>query len=272
MSDPCLSVVIPVRNGGRTLDVLLEQLLSQEPLEGWQTEIIVGYQDSTDNTLDVATRFGVKVVPNDQLGPAANRNAAVRASRGDLLYFIDADARPARSDLLKCLVAAASRLNEFGACGGPILLDPSQTGNLVALADHAACWFRWHLHRKSGESFFQPSVNLLVPRAVFLGIGGFDDSLWVLEDFDLQQRMKQRGLRIYFDTSLCVLHRARASLRASCRHSWQWGWTARTGFYQKLPRRRLPFQDRPSLFWLNGPLIFWQRIRPVVWQTWLAYR
>ncbi|HUS38693.1 MAG TPA: glycosyltransferase [Pirellulales bacterium] len=338
-----LSVIIPVRNGAGTIGRLLGKLLRQQQPTGWETEIVVGYQQSSDDTLSILEQYhqnaAVKVVPCAGEGPSANRNAAVQQSRGELLYFIDADAVPIEDEFFVRLIDAAGQCEEsgkrpadkiparsaseesvspgaslalraglcgnprtmglrsrrlgahlsddglgvpsygmspapaptkpgvsrsfsFGGLGGPILIDPAQRNNPVALADHYACWFDWHAHRRSGESFFQPTVHLLVPRAVFDAVGGFDERLRVLEDFDFECRIKDLGLKIYFDQTVPIAHEARGSLFNSWRHSWYWGRPAREQFYQRVDHS-YRFADRPRLFWLNLPRLYWRRLHVV---------
>ncbi len=273
-----LSIVIPVRNGAATLGPLLDKLLDLRPPAGWRVEIVVGYQESNDGTLEILVNRGVRVVHCCGTGPSANRNAAVAASCGELLYFLDADACPLDDDFLSRLVQAAGRWHELGALGGPILIEPAQRNHPVALGDHYACWFCWHPHRPSGESFFQPSANLLIPRSVYLAAGGFAEDVQVLEDFDLECRIKQLGLKIYFDRSISITHHARSTLWRSWRHSWHWGVPVRETLYQRI-ERRYAFADQPRWFWINLPRLFLRRLffvsieafRDCWWRTMICY-
>jgi GT2 family glycosyltransferase len=263
-----LSIIVPVRNGGSALAALLDCLATLSVPRDWEKELIVGYQQSTDDTLETLRARDVRIVFDDAVGPSSNRNAATRESDGELLYFIDADALPARSDLLERLIEAATKLDDFGACGGPILIDPAQIDNPIALADHLASWFLWHPHRRSGRSLFQPSTSLLVPRSVFDKVGGFDESLSVLEDFEFEQRIKKLGLAIYFVQPAPVTHRARGTLVSSLRHSWHWGLPVRRDFLGALSKKRFVFRDRPELFWINLPRIYLRRLKLVLRQSW----
>ena len=166
------------------------------------------------------------------------------------------------------LVETAASLDDFGAFGGPILIEPSQNKNPIALADHFACWFVWHPHRPSGPSFFQPSVNLVVPRKIYDTVGNFNEKMHVLEDFEFLQRVKRRGWEIFYDNSLAVTHWARATLADTLRHSWRWGLPVRERFYAQLPEKRFPYLDRPNIFWVNLPIIFLSRLRQVGRQSW----
>lgn len=268
MAERKLSVIIPVRNGAATLPALLDALARQQPIPGWSVEIIAGYTPSSDDTLGILQSRGISVANSDVLGPSAARNAAARLAHGTLLYFIDADAAPIGDDFLRRLVRTAlqlGRIGRLGGFGGPILLDPAQERNLIAAADHFACWFNWGEKRPNQRTaLFQPTVSLAMPRAVYAALGGFDESITVLEDFELQARMLARGLKLYFVNDLRVTHRARGTLLKSWRHSWSWGVPYRANYLAKAGGRELRYSVHSSLFAVNLPFVFARRMRLVM--------
>jgi glycosyltransferase involved in cell wall biosynthesis len=90
-----ISVIVPVRNGLPYLEEQLSALEMQECTEPW--EVVVADNGSTDATASVvrgwADRNGLfrLVDASEVRGPGAARNAGVRAAKGDLLVFCDAD-------------------------------------------------------------------------------------------------------------------------------------------------------------------------------------
>jgi GT2 family glycosyltransferase len=263
-----LSVIIPVKNGAATLPDLLDALARQKQPPGWEVEIVAGYTASRDDTLAILERHGVTVAESAVPGPSAGRNMAVRKARGTLLYFIDADAAPLGDDFFVRLVAIAGQLEQrgrLGGFGGPILLHPKQSRNPIALADHFACWFNWTDKRPSQSTrLFQPTVSMAMPRAVYQALGGFDEDILILEDFELQARMQARGLRLYFINELRVLHRARDTLARSWRHSWSWGTPYQANYLARTGGRELRFPLGSPLFFLNLPFIFARRMKLVM--------
>ena len=91
MSDPSLSVVIPVYNAARYLGEAIESVL-RERQDG--LELIVVDDGSTDGSTDVARRYpGVRCHVQARAGPGGARNTGIGVARADILAFIDADDR-----------------------------------------------------------------------------------------------------------------------------------------------------------------------------------
>lgn len=85
-----VSVIVPVYNGAATIDRALASVFAQT-LPAF--EIVVVDDGSTDNTASVLAEYGdkIRVVRQANRGLPAARNAAVAASRGQLLALIDHD-------------------------------------------------------------------------------------------------------------------------------------------------------------------------------------
>jgi len=270
-----LSIIIPVKNQARTLNELLKSLSSQQQPPGWDVEIICVDNGSTDATPGVIARYPVTGIIEATLGPSVARNTGANQARGELFWFIDADAWPVDNDFLVKLVDTADELGEFCGFGGPILLPPSQYYNPIAFADHMVCWSAWSRLRPTGPSDFQPT-SFVVPGHLFKLVGGFDTSLRVLEDWDLQTRLRRAGksaddtedLPMYFIRSLPVNHSARSSLWRSFSHSWYWGLPSKEAWLgrgSQVVSRRL---DRPALRWLELPRLFINRLRGPLFVAW----
>jgi glycosyltransferase involved in cell wall biosynthesis len=85
-----VSCIIPAWNAERYLAATLRSVLAQTRVPD---EVIVVDDGSTDSTATLAAGFGspVRVVRQDNAGPAAARNRGIAESSGDLLAFVDAD-------------------------------------------------------------------------------------------------------------------------------------------------------------------------------------
>ena len=90
MSDQGVSCVIPVFNGGRVLAEAIDSVLAQTRAP---EQILVVDDGSTDATAEVAAAYGTRLsyVFQENLGPAAARNAGMKMVTGEFVAFLDAD-------------------------------------------------------------------------------------------------------------------------------------------------------------------------------------
>src|SRR5436190_8611722 len=94
-----ISIVIPAFNEERLIGetlVCVRDAMAEFSRRGWETEIVVCDNNSTDRTSELARSAGAKVVfePINQIARARNSGAA--AASGDWLIFVDADSKPSR--------------------------------------------------------------------------------------------------------------------------------------------------------------------------------
>ena len=89
-TDPLVSVIVPAFNAGPWIAEALESALNQTYRA---IEVIVAENRSTDDTLEIATRFGrsVRIIDAPIRGCGAARNAGLAAARGEVIQWLDAD-------------------------------------------------------------------------------------------------------------------------------------------------------------------------------------
>ena len=87
---PLASIVISSYNYGRFLPHAIDSALGQTYAK---TEVIVVDDGSTDHSWEVIAGYGERVLPirKDNGGQASALNAGYRASRGEVVFFVDSD-------------------------------------------------------------------------------------------------------------------------------------------------------------------------------------
>jgi GT2 family glycosyltransferase len=171
-------------NASKTLELCLASIYAQTlPPD----EVIVSDDASTDNSRDIAARFGCKlVVAPVNGGVSAARNAGVAASSGEILFFLDSDTALAPD----AIAEAVKILQDDPACGcvhGVLSPEP-------LIDDGAVEWCRT-LHtsrarqRGVGVTLTVHFAVAAMPRAVFDEIGPLDERLRDYEDVEYSERL-----------------------------------------------------------------------------------
>lgn len=191
-ASPRVSVVIPTYNRASLLPRAIESVLSQTFQD---FEIIIVDDASTDDTgrvVEALPGARVRYVRLPERGGASHaRNVGIREARGEWVAFLDSD----DEWLPEKLEAQLRRADD----------DPS-----VAVVQ---CWSLWeakgvrlpvqpeHLPRDGGfegilRHWQRVAVTaFIIRRDALSAVGGFDESMDVAEDWDLQFRLDQASFR-----------------------------------------------------------------------------
>jgi len=194
---PLVSVIIPVRNDARRLDLCLASIAaSAYPADRY--EIIVADNGSTDNSRQVARARGARVVVFPDIRVSEVRNQAARAARGQVLAFVDAD-HVLEPDWLPFAIESLSK-PDAAAVGAAY----------YAPADGTWVQRMYDSFRTRAEGVLQVdwlgSGSLAVWREVFEKVAGFDSRLETCEDVDFCQRLRRNGFGLWSDNRLRSTH------------------------------------------------------------------
>jgi len=208
---PLVSVVVPAFNAEKTLRDCLNALVAQDfPKDEY--EIIVVDNRSTDTTWSIIQSYGSLVhgLKETRLQSSyAARNVGVRASRGELIAFTDADCVPDRS-WLRLLVEKFSS-PEVGCVAGEVLPFSSETAVEKFAAQAGILRQRSTLIHRYRP--YAQTANLIFRRKVFEQIGLFNGTLKSGGDADFCWRMQARsGWEFCFNDAALVLHHHRSSV------------------------------------------------------------
>jgi len=230
---------MPAVNEELTIGRALAPILSDPCVSDLEVLIAVG--PSTDSTRDVVVSMAacdsrIRLIDNAARITPEGLNAAIRASRGDVILRMDGHAEPDPGYVSACLetlrtsgawnvggrirktghttaakAAAAATSSPFGVGGGRrfhLVTEPQDIDTLWP-----GCWPRW----------------------VFEQIGLFDPEMVQNQDDEFNQRITDAGGRIRFDPSISATYVSRGSWRGLFRQYYRYGLYKVRGF-QKRPR------------------------------------
>ncbi|MFC1705982.1 glycosyltransferase family 2 protein [Planctomycetota bacterium] len=213
---PRVSVVIPTNNRAALLRGALDSVLAQTYRD---FEVVVVDDGSTDETPDLLSGYGapVRSIRKPHQGLSEARNAAIRASQGQLIAFLDSDDlwTPTKLERQIELFDEDPTLGlvycdaEIFECG---------TGRVLGLYSWTHPPHEEHALAQLFLCNFIPTLTVVVPRKVFDEIGGFCDAEWVAPDFDMWLRIAAR-YRIRAVREPLARRRKHAGMIT---HSWDW--------------------------------------------------
>jgi len=152
--------------------------------------------------------------------PSVQRNSAIKSAQGELIYFLDDDARPAAGALRR----AAEHFSraDVQMVGGPNVC-PAEApwiervfavvlSSSLAFGPSRARYFPVGSVRESSEKELI-LCNLVARRQTLVELGGFDESLYPNEENALMDDIQKRGGKLLYDPDVIVERRPRPNLK-----------------------------------------------------------
>lgn len=206
-----ISVIVPVFNDAKGLSDTLESLINQNyPEEHF--EIIVVDNGSTDNTSDIINSFlkrYPKLVHSDEenliQSSYAARNKGVKASKGPIIAFIDADMTVDRDWLIKINSSLRKGDWDYLACEVDIYFKKASIYSVYnKIYGFPIKSYVYNLH-------FAPTCCLVVKKSIFEDLGLFDPRLISSGDLEFGNRVYASKRKMMHDSDILMLHPARSS-------------------------------------------------------------
>jgi glycosyltransferase involved in cell wall biosynthesis len=175
------SIIIPAHNEEYYITNCLESIYQASTQFKREIEIIVVLNRCTDNTENIALKYGSKIVRNNSKNLAKIRNAGAKKASGEILITIDSNSQMSENMLTKIDQALTSK--KYIGGGVPVKPERYSLGIFLTM------------------SLIRTIIKLLglagglywCYRKDFESIGGFNENLLICEDLDFAQRLKVHG-------------------------------------------------------------------------------
>jgi glycosyltransferase involved in cell wall biosynthesis len=174
-----ISIIIPTLNEEKYLPLLLESIKKQKFFD---YEIIVADAGSNDKTVEIAQKYGCRIVSGGF--PAKGRNQGAKIAKGNLLFFCDADVVLPDDFFEKTLKEFNARHLDFASfCLIPL---PKNKLSLFFLN----FFYNWPISFLQG-ALPHAATGIIAKKEIFDRSGGFDEDVKLAEDHYLVRRAKK---------------------------------------------------------------------------------
>jgi glycosyltransferase involved in cell wall biosynthesis len=178
---PLVSIIITNYSYGAYLAEAIESALAQTFPD---CEVLVIDDSSTDNSLEVAARYPVKVLLQDNSGVCVARNNALSVATGRYVLFLDADDRLVPTAVEHMLAVLQGQPDTLAYVYGQMRYFGRKEGVFASMPFDGG---------KLGRANFI-CASTLIRRDILVSVGGYDDGFRMLrEDWELYIRLFTKG-------------------------------------------------------------------------------
>jgi succinoglycan biosynthesis protein ExoA len=224
---PGVSVVMPVLNEERHLETAIRRVLDQD--YPGELEVIVAVGPSADRTREIADALAaadsrIHVVDNPAARTPSALNLGIGASKHKIIVRVDGHGELTDGYIRR----AVELLDETGAANVGGVMDAQGT---TPFEQAVAIAYTTRLGL-GGSAFHLAESPAAEAETVFLGVfrkealiavGGFDESMYRAQDWELNYRLRTNGHKIWFSPELRVTYRPRSTLRALAKQMYETG-------------------------------------------------
>ncbi|WP_428486912.1 glycosyltransferase [Rhodopila sp.] len=213
--DPLVSVIVPTF--GQTDFTLrcLSSIMQNAPEVPIEVIVVDDAWTGADAAFLDRVR-GIRLIRNDRnLGYLRSCNKAAEAARGRYLYLLNNDTQ-VLPGWLEPMLSLLTRRQDVGAVGAKLLYPNGRLQEAGGIIWRDASGWNFGRHEDADlpvynyvrEVDYCSAAALLVDRAVFLGMGGFDERYVpaYFEDSDLCFRLRRMGLKTLYQPAARVVH------------------------------------------------------------------
>ena len=214
-----ISIIIPNYNGSSTIGTCIEAALASQY---GNFEVVVVDDCSSDTSVDIITRYPCRLIRMERhSGAGAARNRGAKNSRGEILFFTDADCLIRKDALGFANKAVAEQAGAvIGGTYTPLPFDDDFFSAFQSLFIH-------YSETKKQEPDYIAGHAMVIDARLFARSNGFiEKNIPIPEDVAFSHQLRRAGLRLVMRPEIQVMHvfnfTFMKSLRNGFRKSMQW--------------------------------------------------
>lgn len=239
---PIVSIVITSKNDQRSLARLFKSVRAQTYK---QIEIILVDNFSNDNTKKISVDFKVKFFT---VGPerSAQRNFGANKATGEYLFFLDSDMELTPKVIEDCIDEVLKEKLD-----GIVVPEQSKASNFWGKVKA----FERSFYNEEGDPI--TDAARFFARKVFFSVGGYDETITGPEDWDLPDRVREKGYKIGRGKEMIYHHEYATSIISLFKKKFYYGLNA----HKYLVKHNIPTFSPKTIYFLR-PLFYknWTRL------------
>lgn len=223
MNHPKISVIIPVRNGAKTIRACLEAIFAQS-LPPFEVIVIDG--QSIDETKEILKEFPVIIIPQIYGRCGAARQMGLEKAQGEYVAFTDSDCIPSKDWLQNLVIEFNEKIIGVGGgiknIGEGFWIKSINLSQDTFLGGGGSVQARLLKERRFVKSI--SGCNSMYRKRDLIDIGGFNVHLTGADETELNYRLlKERKGNLCYTPSAPIMHNHGRNLKEFSINMYRYG-------------------------------------------------
>lgn len=242
-----VSIIIPTFNRSKSLLKCLNALSKQSIDRSWEVIVVDdgGKTGLNEIIQSFAQSLEIKLIKQENKGPAAARNLGVKQAKGEYIAFLDDDCEP-----MPYWISALYKNARYGCMVGG-RTENKLKENVYSEASQLIVSYLYEYFKDTPWYFFT-SNNFLLDKATFLSSGGFDETFKTSagEDREFCVRWSHLGNRMEYNPAAVIYHAHEMNLWSFWKQHFKYG-KAAVDFCRKIKDLGIPDLKPSTRFYIS---------------------